>query len=75
MDSMTCYHCGEPGHWVADCPTMVPAASFEEHLARIDAYVASWARHEIDTARKRKMISDENLMHYGPGCRKALLWP
>lgn len=73
--SMTCYHCGEPGHFVAACPMMVPAESFEEHMARIDSYIASWARGEIGLERKRKMISDENLLHYGPTCRRALLWP
>jgi hypothetical protein len=71
---MTCYHCGEPGHWVVDCPTMRPAASSEEHQARIDSYVASWVRGEITVDRKRKMISDENLLYYGPGCRPALIW-
>jgi len=75
MASMTCYHCGEPGHFVADCPTMRPAGSHEEHMARIAAYVDEWVRGDITTERKRKMISDENLMHYGPDCRRALLHP
>ena len=73
--SMTCYHCGTPGHFVADCPMMVPAASHEEHMARIDLYVAMWARGELGLEQKRKMISDENLLHYGPACPKRLLWP
>lgn len=73
MASITCYHCGEPGHFVAECPGMVPAASYEEHQARIDSYIAQWARREISTARKRKMISDENLLWHGPKCPKALV--
>lgn len=72
--SMTCYHCGEPGHFVAACPMMVPASSTEEHVARIAGYVDAWVRGEITIDRKRKMISDENLLHYGAGCRPALLW-
>ncbi len=75
MASMTCYHCGTPGHFVAECPLMIPAASQGEHLARIGQYVDMWVAGEITVERKRKMISDENLMHYGPSCRRALLWP
>lgn len=75
MASITCYHCGQAGHFVAECPQMVPASSFGEHMARIDAYVGQWARHEISRDQKRKMISDENLLWYGPSCRKALTWP
>lgn len=75
MTSMTCYHCGTPGHFVAECPLMVPAASRDEHMARIDGYVGMRVHGEIGLERKRKMISDENLLYYGPGCRKALLWP
>lgn len=75
MDSMTCYHCGIPGHFIAACPLMIPASSFEEHIARIDGYVDDWLVGLISRDRKRKMISDENLMWHGPGCRKALLWP
>ncbi len=73
--SMTCYHCGTPGHFVAECPLMTPAGSKDEHLARIGGYVAEWHRSEITVERKRKMISDENLLYYGPSCRKALRWP
>jgi len=72
---MDCYHCGTAGHFVAECPMMVPAASKEEHMARIAQYVAAWLMGEITVERKRKMISDENLLYYGPGCRKALLYP
>jgi hypothetical protein len=73
--SMTCYHCGKPGHFAAACPLMIPAASNEEHLARIDGYVAAWVAGEITTERKRKMISGENVLHYGPDVRRALVWP
>jgi len=71
--SMNCYHCGEPGHFVAACPEMMPASSYEEHQARICEYVRRWALGEITMVQKRKMISDENLLWHGPKCSKALL--
>ncbi len=71
---MNCYHCGGH-HYVAECPLMIPAASRDEHMARIDQYVAMWQRGEVTLERKRKMISDENLLWHGPACRRALLYP
>ena len=73
--TMTCYHCGEPGHFVAECPKTVPASSHEEHMARIDSYVTMWHRGEITRDQKRKMISDENLLYYGTACPRKLIWP
>jgi Zinc knuckle len=72
---LNCYHCHEPGHFAAACPFMTPAASYEEHLARIDHFVAQWHSGAITMEQKRHLVSDENLLHYGPSCRKALLYP
>jgi Zinc knuckle len=70
---MECFRCGDSGHFVADCPLQAPAASHDEHLARIDACVAQWIAGQITTRRKRQLIADENRQYYGDDCRPVLL--
>ena len=50
-------------------------AAYRDHLNRIDAYVAAWHAGKISIDEKRRAISDENRMFYGPDCRRNLLWP
>ena len=33
-----CFRCGKPGHLIAQCDELRPAASLAEHLARLAAY-------------------------------------
>jgi hypothetical protein len=51
------------------------ADAHRAHLGRIAAYVTAWQNDELTLAEKRRAISDENRMYYGPDCRRALLWP
>ena len=70
--ALTCYHCEEPGHFAANCPVTAVAGSFEEHLARIDRFVARWVDRELTTEQKRRLISDENTLYYGSACPPRL---
>lgn len=70
-----CYRCHRPGHYAADCPGAIPAASKDEHHARIGAYVTDWIEGRITIDQKRRAISDENLLHYGADCPRRLRWP
>ena len=74
---MNCYTCGSDDHLYRDCPgreTRPPAGvakpggradTFEEHMERIDGYVALWHGRQITMQQKRRAIADENLQWYG----------
>jgi hypothetical protein len=73
---MKCYKCGIDGeHYAATCPELVPASSFDEHLARIDRIVNRWCDGEITREVKRRAISAENQLWYGEHCRRELTYP
>jgi len=58
-------------------PLEVPfrADSFDEHLARIGGYVASWAEGDMTREQKRRAISAENRLWYGDECPRRLIYP
>lgn len=68
-----CYRCGSDEHFARDCPTdagwapppATRSASYEEHLARIDRFVAQWQAGAMTVEAKRRAIADENLAWYG----------
>ena len=70
-----CYRCHRPGHYADSCPDSIPAASKDEHLARIDAYVEDWIEGRITIDQTRRAISDENRLYYGDACPRKLTWP
>ena len=70
-----CFRCGDPGHWVSSCPTLVPAASEAEHLGRIRLYIDRWVAGKMTTEQKRVAISLENSMWYGEKCQRHHSYP
>ena len=75
MKTGNCHRCGEPGHWAADCPLLVRASSFEEHMARIAAFIDRMAAGTLTKEQKRVAIGTENILWYGDRCRRELMYP
>lgn len=71
LENLQCFRCEQYGHVAAECTELSRAANKAEHLARIAAIVARWPR-EIDTLRKRQLISQENKLWYGDDMPAAL---
>lgn len=66
----SCFRCGTPGHYAAQCPELRPAADRNEHKARIDAYRQRFANWIEGTGlirwtpeQKASAIEAENRMH------------
>jgi hypothetical protein len=60
LAAIRCYRCSEPGHKVADCPELKPAATYAEHLDRIALYgqrhaAGTWTREEKEQAIIREI--------------------
>jgi hypothetical protein len=72
---MKCFKCSEYGHSADICPLLVPAQSFDEHIARIDRYVERWISGELTREAKRRSISAENILWYGEKCPRHLIYP
>lgn len=68
-----CYKCGSDEHDSRDCGTdtwrsAVPAAraaSYTDHIERIDGYVRAFHAGQISMQAKRAAIAAENLQWYG----------
>jgi hypothetical protein len=77
----SCHRCRQPGHWAADCPYAVPAASKAEHQWRIALFVRLYIGDELDPATERqvdaitkqRLIEQENAMwrDKAPGRKSA----
>jgi hypothetical protein len=70
-----CYNCGSPDHWKDACPLAARAASYDEHLGRINGFVDRWAEGGMTIEQKRLSIGQENMQWYGAGCPLRLRWP
>jgi hypothetical protein len=76
MNSLSCYRCGELGHFANMCPLLHPAASHDEHLSRITFYVDRWVGGLLSLEQKRCAIALENILWYGEAkCPKHLTYP
>jgi hypothetical protein len=71
LENLQCFRCDKYGHVAAECTEFTRAATKAEHESRIAAIVARWP-HEIDTLRKRQLISQENQLWYGDKLPAAL---
>jgi Zinc knuckle len=71
---LECFNCGEPGHWQAQCPLTVKAASRNEHHARLELAVARCHAGQITVEAKRRAIAAENMLWYGTACPPKLRW-
>lgn len=72
--AQTCYKCGEPGHFAANCVLSLRALDHAEHMARIAAIVDQWVSGEITREQKRSKISDENEQWYGADVPRHLVY-
>ena len=72
LENITCFRCDRTGHIAADCDELKPAASKDEHEARIARYVQRYWDGEITDWQKRQSIATENKMWYGDKCRTEL---
>ena len=70
---MECFKCHDYGHSQRDCPWQIPAATWDEHLARIDAIVTLWADGVITIMDKRRAVASENQSYHGDACPPRLL--
>jgi hypothetical protein len=57
-----CFRCDQWGHLQADCPELLPAKTYAEHLARIAEYGQRFASGKWLIWEKRKAIEAENKM-------------
>lgn len=74
-NSGNCFRCDQPGHWVDNCPLLLPASSEDEHLGRIRLYIDRWSEGKMTREEKRVAISLENKMWHGDNTRRALSYP
>ena len=60
LENLDCFRCGQLGHIAADCDQLKPAATYSEHLARIDTIRMRFLEFEITPEQKRRLIEAEN---------------
>lgn len=58
-NSLTCYHCGAPGHWKDTCQLLRPPAVKGVHDARIAAAVRRFTSLQIGPVTKQRIIRKE----------------
>ena len=72
-----CWQCGSENHFISQCPqnSRPPAAAaaqppgkaatYAEHLERVNGYVDLWAAGQLSLWQKRHAIAGENMQWYG----------
>jgi hypothetical protein len=53
-NTRTCFQCGKPGHFIADCPKKVENKDGYKHKSRTDGKYRSWCDHKSKHKNKHK---------------------
>lgn len=67
-----CRRCGALDHWEDSCGHNIRAATFKEHLERLDGYKLLFLDEKIGPREKQHMIREENRLWYGKDIPAAL---
>jgi hypothetical protein len=70
-NTRTCFHCGKPGHIVADCPEKVENKDGYKHKSRVDGKYRSRRDHKSKNKNKHK---EERRSRKKESRGKALRW-
>lgn len=60
LENLDCFRCEQRGHIAAECDQLKPAATYSEHLARIDTIRMRFLEFEITPEQKYRLIEAEN---------------
>ena len=62
----TCFRCGGIGHWAEStaCPWLQKAATYNDHIARIDSLRDRYTEFAISVWQKTEYIKHENKLWY-----------
>jgi hypothetical protein len=60
VNTRTCFQCGKPGHFVADCPEKVENKDGYKHKSRMDGKYRSRCAHKSKHKDKRRSRKKES---------------